>query len=357
MTSIVIIISACVLAGLLIWIKLSLTRTLGKEQDATSFSLLNQNMEAVRNQLRESLEHSSNLVSNQVKNTTEFVTKSQEQIGNRLDNASRAVLEVQKKLTKLEQDNLKIYEVGKDIASLQEILRSPKLRGNIGELFLGDLLSQVLPPQHYEMQHYFQNGQAVDAVVKFGAGMVPIDSKFPLENFNRMIEEQDLEKQKVLRKQFAGEVKKHAKSIAEKYIRPEEGTFNFALMYIPAENVYYETIIKDERWGEDKSISNVILEMRIIPVSPNTLYAYLQSIVLGLKGLEIEKHAKEILNGLKSLKIECQKFREDFDLVGKHLRNSLGKFDESERHLDKFAEKLDILESSETPQIKEDVRG
>jgi len=144
-------------------------------------------------------------------------------------------------------------------------------------------------------------------------------------------------------------VKKHVDTIAEKYILPDEGTFDFALMYIPAENVYYETIIKDEEFGEEKSISAYALSRRVIPVSPNSFYAYLQAIVLGLKGMEVEKSAQEILANLTRLRGELDKFRENFELIGKHLSNVRANYEAAEKRLERFGEKLGEVDKTKEP--------
>jgi DNA recombination protein RmuC len=151
------------------------------------------------------------------------------------------------------------------------------------------------------------------------------------------------------KKQFTRDVKKHIDDIARKYILPDEGTFDFALMYIPAENVYYETIIKDEEFGEEKSISTYALTKHVIPVSPNSFYAYLQAILLGLKGMEVERSAKEIIENLSRLRGDFEKFYENFDLVGKHLNNARMNFESAEKRLERFGEKLAQIEKTKEP--------
>jgi len=268
------------------------------------------------------------------------------QMGTRLDNAARVVGEVRQNLGELTKATERVFDVGKDIASLQEILRAPKLRGVLGELFLGDLLTQILPPTHFTLQHKFKSGEAVDAVIRLGQGLVPVDSKFPLENFKRVIAGETEEERKAARKKFATDVKKHIDAIATKYILPDEGTFDFALMYIPAENVYYEVILKDDAFGEEKGLCAYALARRVIPVSPNSFYAYLQAIVLGLKGLRIEKSAHEIIQHLKRLEGDFQRFRDDFDVLGKHLGNTRGKYEDAAKRLDRFGEKLASIEET-----------
>lgn len=230
-----------------------------------------------------------------------------------------------------------MMEVAKTISSLEDLLKPPKLRGGMGEVFLEQLLSQTLPSEHYETQYSFSSGGVVDAVIRLGEAMVPVDSKFPLDAFRRLSEEADGDSASRERKEFIRTVKKHIDAIAEKYILPDEGTFDFALMFIPAENVYYETIIKDEQGSE---LFPYAIQKRVIPVSPNSFYAYLQVIVYGLKGLQIEQRAKEIMTYLKRLQNDEQRFREEFDVLEKHLRHASQKYDEAKRLLARFEDKL-----------------
>jgi DNA recombination protein RmuC len=286
-------------------------------------------------------------VNEQLRGITEQVNRhlldSSGEINKRLDNAARVIGDVQKNIGELSEASRQIFEVGKNIASLQEILQPPKLRGGLGEQFLGELLSQVLPPKFFTLQYIFSNGERVDAVVRLGEKVVPIDSKFPLDNFKRIVESKTEEEKRVCQKSFYRDVKKHIDDIASKYIVPREGTYDFALLYIPAENVYYETITKDDSFGEDKGILNYALNKKVIPVSPNSFYAYLQVIVLGLKGLQIEKDAQNILVLLSGLKKDLGGFQEDFQLTGKHLSNAVNKFEEARRRLDKFNFRLEQI--------------
>ncbi|HHH82852.1 MAG TPA: DNA recombination protein RmuC, partial [Chloroflexi bacterium] len=220
--------------------------------------------------------------------------------------------QIQQGLGQLSEASRHMEQVGKEIASLGDLLRAPKLRGGIGELFLGDLLAQMLSPEHYELQYTFRSGERVDAVVRLAAGMVPVDSKFPLESFQRMISLEDEAARAQARKEFLRVVKKHIDAIADKYIRPDEGTFDFALMYIPAENVYYETILREEELGEEKGLLEHALQKHVIPVSPNSFYAYLQAIALGLRGMQIEQQAKEILGYLGRLEGDFRRLQQTF---------------------------------------------
>lgn len=321
---------------------------------------MHEQLAGLRQDMQEQIGTFSNTFNTTVKDhlqdNLKVMQESQQQVGTRMDNAARVISEVQNRLGKLDESSRRIFEVGKDISSLQEILKAPKLRGGLGELFLGDLLSQVMPAEHYGMQHRFKSGETVDAVVRLSDKFVPIDSKFPLENFRKFVTADEEAERKSARKLFITDVKKHIDAIAEKYIRPDEQTFDFALMYIPAENVYYETIIKDDTLGGDKSLSSYAMHKRVIPVSPNNFYVYLNTILLGLRGFKIEKSVNDIIANISRLKGDFDRFNQDFDLLGKHLNNARTTFEKADKRLDRFNEKLTGLEApseAERPSLKE----
>ena len=302
--------------------------------------LMQRQLASLREQVRKSLE-----------NTDQILT-------HRFETTSKTVSEVQTNLARLEESNKRIYEVGKDISSLQEILKAPKIRGGFGEFLLGDLLSQILPSKHFSLPHTFKSGERVDAVIHLGKKLVPVDSKFPLENFQKLLKTDSDRDRKVYRRRFISDVKLHIDAIARKYILQDEGTFPFALMYIPAENVYYETIIKQQDAENGKSIVDYSMQKKVIPVSPNTFYLYLQTIILGLKGLEVEKNAQEIISALGRLSVDFDRFRRDFELVRTHLRNVSLCYDSADRRLQRFEDKLKQVEStpSEAQEKTEKVR-
>ncbi|MDH5385122.1 MAG: DNA recombination protein RmuC [Candidatus Aminicenantes bacterium] len=261
--------------------------------------------------------------------------------------------DVKKDLGKMEEVTREVLEKAKNISNLENLLRAPKFRGGFGELFLGDLLAQILPPVYFDLQYKFKSGEMIDAVIHIGDNLVPIDAKFPLENFQKYMGEEDKKKKEDLRKKFVTDVKKHISEIALKYILPDEGTYDFALMYIPAENIYYETILKDESLGEERSIFSFALKKKVIPVSPNSFFAYLQVIVLGLKGLQIEKSAREIFQRLNRLQGDLTRFRKDFQVLGTHLVHAGTKFDDAERRLDRFSDKLELVSGDQVEKLIE----
>ena len=326
-----------------------------RNQQDQSFLIIQQQIDQLRVHLGQVLESRTQGMQQQLgqwlghvherlKENSDALQVTQQSLGERLDHAAAVVGNVQRSLGGLEEANRKIYEIGRDIASLQEILRAPKLRGELGEFFLEDLLTQLLPQEHFAMQYGFRSGEKVDAVIKLGGSLVPVDSKFPLENFKRMLEALSDDERNRAKRQFTADVKKHIDSIAAKYILPDEGTYDFSLMYIPAENVYYETIIRDDS-SADNSLIHYAFGKKVIPVSPNSFYIYLQAIVLGLKGLKIEDRAKEIWQHLSRLQGDFSRIRDDFGLVGKHLGHAHASYQSAENRIEQFGQKLSIAAS------------
>lgn len=315
-----------------------------------SLLIMQREIEQLRGQLSQALDVNAartqsqlgqilNHVSDRLKENAEMVQQSQHHLGERLDGAAQLVGQMQKSLGTLEEASRRIFDVGKDISSLQEIFRAPKLRGGLGEFFLEDLLRQVLPARHYTMQHRFKSGEKVDAVIRLGDGLVPVDSKFPLENFRRALQAAGEDERAKAQRQFAADVRKHIDAIAEKYILPDERTFDFALMYIPAEAVYYETMIKQEG-AREKNLSEYALSRRVIAVSPSSFYAYLQAIVVGLRGMKIEERAKEMNLYFSQLQGDLARFGDEFGLLGRHLSHAQSAYQSSERRLDQLIQKL-----------------
>ncbi|PWU24664.1 MAG: hypothetical protein C5B48_05240 [Candidatus Rokuibacteriota bacterium] len=282
-------------------------------------------------------------VARQLQEGMKLMEAGQSSVGERLDRAATVVGEVQGTLGKLHEATQRVAAVGREIQGLEQILKAPKVRGGLGETLLAELLGQMLPREHFHLQHGFKSGDKVDAAIAIGGRLVPVDAKFPLENFRRLLAEPDEERRRGLRRAFGRDVKNRVEEIAKKYIVPDEETFDFALMYVPAENVYYEMIIKDEA-TEDESIGAYALSRRVVPVSPNSLYAYLQVIVLGLRGLKIEANARAIQNDLARLSGDLDKVREHFGKLGAHLKNAQAQFTDAERDLSRFEDKLGAIE-------------
>lgn len=314
----------------------------------------NQDQNQALQMLQQQVALLSTQLNERMKETSTTLHSTQESVGRRLDNATSMVALLERKLGQLEESSKQIYALGEGLQELRDVLKSPKLRGNMGEFFLEDLLRQILPPEHYRIQHGFKSGEIVDAIIHLGGNKISVDSKFPLESFVRLqqLSEGDPEAKKREKRAFVTAIKKHADSIAKKYILPDEGTFDFALMYIPAENVYYETIIREEALEEDGALHSYLLGKKVIPVSPNSLYAYLQVIVLGLRGMKVEQHARQLSQDLQRLGGELTRFSAEYNVLGKHLKNAAGSYDEGTKRLDKFQGKLSSLgEPEDRPSL------
>ena len=225
-------------------------------------------------------------------------------------------------------------EVSRSMKDLQDYLRSPKLRGNIGEQVLTDLIGQMFPKNSFHLQYHFKSGQIVDAAIKTQAGFLPIDSKFPMENFQKMYASSSPSEKVSYRSAFIRDIKKHIKDISSKYILPEENTLDFALMYIPSEPVYYEVVNEQE-------ILDLARESRVYPVSPTTLYAHLQTILLSLEGQKIAGKTSEVFSLLRAIQKDYEKLNENFTLLGKHLTNAYNSMNSTSQTMNQIGNKLD----------------
>jgi DNA recombination protein RmuC len=268
-------------------------------------------------------------------------------VDTRLESANRVATEIHTRLGKLGEANSQMLERARDLARLEQALRPPKARGGFGELLLANLLADTFPADKYELQYGFKGGERVDAVIRLDRALVPVDAKFPLDNFHRVLEAESEAEREKHAKQFGRDVKAHVDAVAQKYIRPDEGTYEFALMYLPAEAVYYELVCN--RLGGSSSPLAYALERKVIPVSPSTLHAYLLVVVLGFKGLQIEEHAREVMAYCAQLGKDFGRFKEDFDLVGTHIGRAQSKFADAEKRLGRFETKLERAAESELP--------
>jgi len=237
-----------------------------------------------------------------LKTTNQRLEKQGESFNQRLDNAAKVISGVQRNIGEFS-------EIGRGMKDLQQFLASPKLRGNIGEQVLKELLKQFLPQESFNLQYTFKSGEKVDAAIKTSAGIIPVDSKFPMENFRKMQED------KTYVKTFESDVKKHIDDISRKYILTDEGTLDYALMYIPSEAVYYEIV-------NNQTLFDYAQGKRILPVSPTTFYAYIKAILMSFEGQKIEKQAQEILSSLRAIKKDYGKVEENLGTLQKHLVNA-----------------------------------
>jgi DNA recombination protein RmuC len=314
-----------------------------------SLPLLKQEIETVRREGREDQERLrrevgalTSEVTRQLEQGMKLIQAGQSTIGARLDAATKVVGDVQGSLGTLQEATRRVAEIGREIQGLEQVLKSPKMRGGLGETLLERVLDEMLPREHWMTQHGFRSGEKVDAAIRIGERIVPVDAKFPLENFRRMLGEADEAQRRQYRRVFARDVKARVDEIAKKYILPDEGTYDFALMYVPAENVYYEIAVRPEDAGEEP-ITTYALSRRVVPVSPNSIFAYLQVIVLGLKGLRIEANARRIQEDLARLGGDVAKLRQPLATLGRHLGNAQKQYEDAQRELDRLETKLDEI--------------
>ena len=269
---------------------------------------------------------------------TKVLQENSKQLNERLDKAASVIRDVGKEVGQMS-------EIGRNMKELQDFLKSPKLRGNIGEQVLKDLIAQMFPKNSFHLQYQFRSGERVDAAIKTDAGILPIDSKFPMENFQKMIKGQSDAEKKEAQNEFSKDVKKHISSIAKKYILPAEGTMDFALMYVPSESVYYEIVNMTD-------IMDYARNQRVYIVSPSTLYAHLQTILLSFEGKKIESRSREVFKLLRALQIDYNKVEENMGVLGKHISNASSQFSNVATGFGQLGYKLNSTKHLEEQTVK-----
>ncbi len=259
-----------------------------------------------------------------------------------LDRRLKLFGEIEHKLGELEIQAKKIETIGNNIQSLSELLKPPKIRGNLGEILLDNLLGQILPQKLYQMQHGFKSGQRVDAVIHLGDMLLPIDSKFPLESYQRTIENPD---DKILAKEFLRTVRKHIDDISNKYILPEEDTTDIAVMYIPSEAVYYRFIS-----DSSENAFSYALSQRVIPSSPGHLYGFLVSLTAVFKHSQISSQSRTLATVIGNLTDSLNKVDGFYDRIEGSLRSITNSFDKAKKETARMS---DSLESLNEPHLNE----
>lgn len=271
------------------------------------------------------------------KDMTDTLQKSYQQLHIRLDNAAKVISE-------LKSETGKFSEIGRSMQDLQDFLNSPKLRGNIGEKVLKELLGQMLPKQTFSLQYRFKSGDTVDAAIKTQAGIIPIDSKFPMENFTKMSQTSESKEKKRFRTAFINDVKKHIRAISTKYIKTEEDTLDFALMYIPSETMYYEiTAVSPE-------IQDYSQNKRVLAVSPSTFYAFLRTILVSFEGQRIAQEAQVILKNLRDIQKTTHEFGDRLSVLQKHVTNAHSNMSSISSDFQALETKIDSTSSLPAPE-------
>ena len=319
-----------------------------RETNNKSIEMIAKQVQAIGGNVQTALEAVRADVGNRLDANAGAMTQATKTVGDRVASVQATFAGLQEQVGKMSEQAREVSDLSRSIADLQRILSSPKVRGGFGEDSLETMLAQVFPREFFEMQYPFPSGEVVDAILKFPQGLLAIDSKFPLENFRRILAAESEADRKVARRDFLKDVRKRIDEVASKYIRPQDGTLSLALAYIPAENVYYEAIIRDE---EGNDLRTYCMQRNVFPVSPNSLYAYLQTIVIGLNGMRISERAQSILRQLESLRMEMGKFTAEYETVGKHLRNATSKYDESARLLNKVETRVQGLSDHRGEQL------
>jgi len=301
-------------------------------QDAKSLLMLQQQISDLTKQLHEKIDsttqHSSKMLQDQFMET------------------SRISKDVTEKLLKLEETNKQVVSFTDQLKNLEKVLTNAKTRGNLGEASLELILSNILPPQSYEMQYHFKNGEAVDAVVKIKDKILPVDAKFSLENYRRIISEDNPEKKEILEKEFKNDLKKRIDETS-KYIRPSEKTLDFAFMFIPAEGIYYDLLINEVgavKVNTRSLIDYAFNEKKVIIVSPTTFAAYLQTVLQGLRALQIEESAKEIRTNVEKLQKHLVVYADYHKKLGSQLGTAVNTYNFSNKEFNKIDK--DILKIS-----------
>lgn len=288
--------------------------------DSDSMQMMNQNIQG----MQERLDRVSSGMNDQLGKVSAGINE-------RLDNAAQVIGKVSRELGSMQ-------EIGRNMQSLQDFLKSPKLRGNIGEQVLKQMLEQFFPAHLYDLQYRFKQGQMVDAVIKTEAGTIPIDSKFPMENFQRMVASETEQEKAANTREFVKDVKKHITEIANKYILPDEGTVDFAVMYIPSEAVYYEVI------RNDVDLNAYGIEKKVLFVSPNSLFYFLRVVMTAMQEQQLAQAAKEIVVAIRGIQKDAERFGDSLGTLNSHITHAKSAFDKTEIAFEKLSGKIDRID-------------
>ncbi|MDD2696629.1 MAG: DNA recombination protein RmuC [Candidatus Pacebacteria bacterium] len=284
------------------------------------------------------------------------LAESNRNIQNQYGQSIKIIQDVTEKLTKLDETNKQVIGFADQLQSLEDILKNPKQRGILGEYYLEELLKNVFNPSQYQMQYKFRDGETVDAVIFVRDKLIPIDSKFSLENYNRIVEERNAEKREELEKIFKQDLKNRIDETA-KYIRPAEKTMEFAFMFIPAEAIYYDLLVN--KIGAVKTntrdlVDYAVREKHVHIVSPTSFYAYLQTIIQGLRALQIEESAKEIKKRVEMLGRHIANYDEYFRKLGNNLSTTVNCYNSAYREFGKIdKDVVKIAEREPAIEVKE----
>lgn len=321
MTDTILIVILIILAAIILFFVVGKRETKKEEKPDKAFDLLLQQM----NEL-------SRTVDRKMGETTKSMSDS---IHKQFSESAKLIRDVTEGLTKLDETNKQVVSFADQLQSLQDILKNPKQRGVLGEYYLEALLKNVLPPNSYKMQYAFKDGEIVDAAVFIKDKIIPVDSKFSLENYNRLAEERDVATREKLQKIFENDLKLRIQETA-KYIRPAEGTMDFAFMFIPHEAIYYDLLVNKVGTGEDENlIQRAASKYKVIIVSPTSFLAYLQTVLQGLKAMQIEETAKDIIARVSDLGKHLKSYEDYHNKLGNNLKTVVNQYVLSSKELKK----------------------
>jgi len=306
----------------------------GKEESRDGMYLLQQQMEQLRNTMDERMGESTERMYESVK--TQF-SESQRAIKDVNEQMIRHLTDVTKGVTEANEAGKQIFSVAESLKDLEKVLKHQKQRGNLGEASLQLILENMLPPTAYKLQYQFDGGETVDAVIITPDGMIPLDAKFSLDNYRRLVDETDESARMELEKEFKNDLKKRIDETA-KYIRPNDGTLPFAFMYIPAEAIYYDLLVNEVgsvKVNTRSLIDYAYKDKNVIIVSPTTFAAYLQTVLYGFKAFQIEKQAKDIQKNVEMLTRHMNAYGEYFNKVGNSLSTTVNHYNAANKELGK----------------------
>ena len=338
---IILIIIIIVLAAVIIFQSIRINKNLNSKNQDQGINLLKMDVIELNkslNRMRENLDLNLNNFNEKV---SEKIERNNVQLQNsmtkQISESAKIVEEVSKRLTKLDETNNRVVNVADELKTLQNALQNPKQRGVLGEFYLAQVLENVLPPNAFQIQYKFKNGEIVDAAIFLDQHKIlPVDSKFSLENYNRMIESEG-EERKILAKKVRDDLKMRIDETS-KYIRPDENTMDFAFMFIPSESLYYDMLINKvgSQGSERDLIEYAFRDKRVIVVSPTSFMAYLQTVLQGLKSLKIEEHSKEIQKRVSQLGTHISKYEDLMQRLGKSLGTTVNHFNNAHKELGKI---------------------
>jgi DNA recombination protein RmuC len=316
-----------------------------KEQTQDSMLLMQQQLQELSRTMREQMSESNRVVQQgsqmQFKESKELIQQINrdvnEQIRNIQESVSEKLLHVQKGVSEVSESSKQVFTLAEQLQSLEKVLKHQKQRGNLGEASLQLALENILPATAYKMQHQFEGGETVDAVIYTKDGMIPVDAKFSLDNYRRLVEETNDAQREILEKEFKNDLKKRIDETA-KYIRPKDGTLPFAFMYIPAEAIYYDLLINEVgavKVNTRSLIDYAYKDRNVIIVSPTTFAAYLQSVLYGFRAFKVEESAKEIQKNVEKLTRHLSAYNEYFQKLGVTLGTTVNHYNSASKELGK----------------------